>query len=55
MKGWELLTIGIVYSLVTGVSEFVFNYKMNSFALSLGIVFGSITLLIIESMTEENG
>lgn len=54
MKWYEIAILGGLYSLYTGLSEFLFNHPINAFAFTLGILVAGLILGILEFLREEN-
>jgi len=48
-KGF-LISYGLIFSIIGGISEFVFNYKINFFGVSIGMVICGLGYLLIEKI-----
>lgn len=54
MNGKEYIGFGTLFALYTGISQFIFNYPVNAFGMSLGVVLCGIFIVIYENATSPN-
>ena len=53
MNAREYIGFGFLFTLYNGISQFVFNYEMNAFGMSLGIMIFGMFALIYENYIKE--